>query len=337
MCRSRYASGGTSELRRGDGTRNVPATLASPQVGAILNRMNIGQAYVNGAWLPASELSIPVGDLGFVLGVTVVERLRTFNGRPFRTEEHLTRLHRSLEIVGWDAAAIITQVRGALSAFPDLNAELMTPGDDWNIAAFVTPGATVDAAQPTVCVHGGPIPFAAWAHKFETGVEVCITDIRQTPANCWPPELKCRSRMHYYLADQEAARRRPGARALLLDQRGFIGEASTANVVAYYKDRGLVTPRLDGVLPGISQQFLFEIADELGVPHSEADILPAELADDDEAFLTSTSICIQPVVRQDDKPIGDGTPGPVYRQLLAAWSKKVGVDIAAQAKQFANR
>jgi branched-subunit amino acid aminotransferase/4-amino-4-deoxychorismate lyase len=299
--------------------------------------MNLGQAYLNGAWLPASQLTIPVGDLGFVLGATVVERLRTFNGRLFRTEEHLARLHRSLEIVGWDAAALTAQVRDALAAFTDLNAELMTPCDDWNIAAFITPGATADAAQPTVCVHGGPIPFAAWAHKFETGVEVCITDVRQIPANCWPPELKCRSRMHYYLADQEAARRCPGARALLLDQRGFIGEASTANVVAYYKDRGLVTPRLDGVLPGISQQFLFELADDLSIPHSEADILPADLAAADEVLLTSTSICLQPVVQQDGQPIATGAPGPVYRQLLTAWSEKVGVDIAAQAKQFATR
>ena len=299
--------------------------------------MNLGQAYLNGVWLPARELAIPVGDLGFVLGATVVERLRTFNGRLFQVEGHLARLERSLEIVGWNAAALAAEVRDALAAFTDLNAELIAPGDDWNVAAFVTPGATADAAQPTVCVHGGPIPFAAWAHKYEVGVEVRITDVRQTPPDCWPPELKCRSRMHYYLADQEAARRCPGARALLLDQRGFIGEASTANVVAIYKDRGLVTPRLEGVLPGISQQFLFELADELAISRSEADILPAELAAADEVFLTSTSICIQPVVRQDDRSIGDGQPGPMYRRLLEAWSAKVGVDIAAQAKRFANR
>lgn len=300
--------------------------------------MNVGQSYLNGTWRPAGELLIPVDDLGFAMGVSVVERLRTFNGRPFRVEAHLARLRRSLEIVGWDADALTAEVRGALAAFIDLNAELMSPGDDWSLGAFITPGAAAATPQAhTVGVHGGPIPFAPWAHKFESGVEVCITDIRQVPANCWPPELKCRSRMHYYLADQEAARRCPGARALLLDQRGFIGEASTANVVAYYQDRGLVTPRLDGVLPGISQQFLFELADELRIPHEEADLLPADLAAADEVFLTSTSICIQPVVKLDGAPIAGGAPGPIYRRLLAAWSEKVGVDVAAQARQFADR
>jgi branched-subunit amino acid aminotransferase/4-amino-4-deoxychorismate lyase len=143
--------------------------------------------------------------------------------------------------------------------------------------------------------------------------------------------------MHYYLADQEAVRRQPGARAVLLDQQGFIGEASTANVVAYYADRGIVTPRIDGVLPGISQQVLFELADEAGLSHTEADLLPAEFAAADELFITSTSICLQPIVRVDGKAIGDAFPGPIYRRLLAAWSEKVGVDIAGQARQFATR
>ncbi|MCC6494541.1 MAG: aminotransferase class IV [Pirellulales bacterium] len=299
--------------------------------------MDQGQAYFNGSWIDARELAIPVSDLGFVLGATVVERLRTFNGQPYRVEQHLARLQRSLEIVGWDAAALTAEVQGAIAEYVRRNQRLFISGDDWNLTAFVTPGDAASAVRPTVCVHGGPLPFAGWAEKFDVGVDVCITDIRQTPASCWPPELKCRSRMHYYLADQEAARRCPGARALLLDQRGFLGEASTANVLLYFANRGLVTPRLDGVLPGISQYALFDLADPLGIPHAEADILPDQLALADEAFLTSTSICIQPVVRHDGQPIGDGQPGPVYRRLLAAWSDAVGVDIAAQARRFANR
>jgi branched-subunit amino acid aminotransferase/4-amino-4-deoxychorismate lyase len=143
--------------------------------------------------------------------------------------------------------------------------------------------------------------------------------------------------MHYYLADQEADRKCPGARAVLLDERGFVGEASTANIVAYYEDRGLVTPKLEGVLPGISQRMLFELAGELGIPHAEGNITPADLAAANEAFITSTSICLQGVVHQDSNPLGDGKPGTIFRKLLAAWSNAVGVDIADQARHFANR
>ena len=299
--------------------------------------MSVGPAYLNGKWIEARELSISVDDLGFALGVTVVERLRTFGGAPYRTLEHLARLHRSLTIVGWDADRLRDEVGAAITGYAERIAPLVAPGDDWSIVALVTPGLTADAAVPTVCVYGQPLPFALWAAKFEEGVAVCITDVRQTPGNCWPPELKCRSRMHYYLADREAARRDAGARALLLDQRGFVAEASTANVVAYFHDRGLVTPRRNGVLPGVSQQALFELADELGLAHSEADVLPEELAAAAEMFLTSSSICLQPVTTQDGQPIGDGRPGPVYRRLLAAWSARVGVDVATQAQRFAVR
>jgi branched-subunit amino acid aminotransferase/4-amino-4-deoxychorismate lyase len=293
-------------------------------------------AYLNGNWVPASRLTVAVDDLGFLVGATVTERLRTFRGEIFRLDQHLARLRRSLSIVGLDADAIAPEVNGAIGEFIARNRPLIDREDDWSIVAFATPGVA-GAGQPTVCVHGYPLLFRSWAMQFETGVPVVITSIRQVPNNCWPTELKCRSRMHYYLADQEADRKCPGARAVLLDERGFVGEASTANIVAYYKDRGLVTPKLEGVLPGISQQMLFELAGELGIPHAEADITPAELAAADDAFITSTSICIQQVVHQDGEPIGAGKPGPTFHKLLAAWSDAVGVDIAAQAKRFANR
>jgi branched-subunit amino acid aminotransferase/4-amino-4-deoxychorismate lyase len=57
----------------------------------------------------------------------------------------------------------------------------------------------------------------------------------------------------------------------------------------------------------------------------------------DEAMLTSTSVCLLPIVECDGKPIGDGQPGPMYRRLLAAWSDLVGVDVADQARRFSTR
>lgn len=293
--------------------------------------MSTPVCYFNGRWIAADEIAISPDDLGFLLGATVTERLRTFAGQPFRVAEHVARLRHSLEVVGWRAERLAAEVEGAIGQFVARNAALIAPGDDWAIVAFVTPGVTYDAAQPTVCVHGFPLRFAGWAHQFAAGVAGVVVDVRQVPGNCWPAELKCRSRMHYYLADQEAARKQPGARAILLDQHGYVCEASTANVVAYFADRGLVTPKLDGVLPGISQQVLFELADGLGMTHGEADLTPEELAAADEAFLTSTSICMLPLVQLDGRPIGTGAAGPVFQNLLQAWSKLVGLDIGGQA------
>jgi branched-subunit amino acid aminotransferase/4-amino-4-deoxychorismate lyase len=295
------------------------------------------QGYLNGEWRDASSIRLSLDDIGVTLGVAVVERLRTFGGKPFEVEGHLRRLRRSLEIVGWDAAPLVDEVRAAIEEFVRRNSPLVAPGDDWAIAAFITPGSTADAAQPTVCVHGFPLAFSTFADRYDAGVHLCVVDVRQTPDNCWPPELKCRSRMHYYLADREAARRFPGSRALLLDQRGYVGEASTANVVCWSQAGGIVVPRLEGVLPGISQAFLFALADEFGIARREADITPEEFCAADEIWLTSTSVCLLPVTRVDDHVIGDGRPGPTYRKLLAAWSTRVGVDVAGQARTFASR
>jgi branched-chain amino acid aminotransferase len=299
--------------------------------------MNLCVAYLNGNWIPSSELSLSVDDFGPLMGVTLSEKLRTFNGQPYRVPAHIARLKHSVTIMGWDAEAIGDEATRAVEEFVVRNRESFNEGDDWNITLFVTPGKTANAASPTICVHGHPIPFHQWAHQYVQGVEALIVSIRQVPANCWPTELKCRSRMHYYLADREAARQSPHARAILLDQDGYVGEGSTANVIAYFKNRGLVTPRIEKVLHGVSQEVVFELAKSLGIAHVEQDVQPAELLQADEVFFASTSICLLPVVRLDGLPIDGGTPGPIYQQLLAAWSDQVGIDIAAQAQKFAVR
>jgi branched-subunit amino acid aminotransferase/4-amino-4-deoxychorismate lyase len=299
--------------------------------------MDAIQAYLNGQWVDSRELRLPVSDLSIALGVAVSERLRTVHGKPFRQADHIRRLQRSLEIVGWDPPALAQAAATAIDQFVARNAPLMAPGDDWAISVLVTPGSSPDARQPTVCVDGFPLPFVRWARQFELGVDAVISPIRQVPAACWPPELKCRSRMHYYLADREAEQTVSGARPILLDTEGYVTESSTANVVVYDPHRGLMTPELSEVLPGVSQQMLFELADALGIPRVQQRLTPDQLAAAPEVFLTSTSISVLPVVRLEGEPIGTGAPGPVYRRLLRAWSDCVGLDLAAQAQQFALR
>lgn len=295
------------------------------------------QAYFNGEWIDDRALAIPVGDPGFALGVTITERLRTFGGRIWRQTEHVRRLHRSAEIVGIDPA-VASELDAAITEFmrrhEPLRAAAKADGveDDWTIVVFATPG--VDG-EPTRCVHGYPLEFRHWAHQYDAGVSLWTSSHRQTPENCWPAELKCRSRMHYYLADQEAQRREPGARALLLDQDGYVGEASTANVVIYNEGEGIVSPRMAKVLPGVSVAVLRKLAESEGVPFVERDITIEEFRAADEAWLSSTSICLLPIVRCDGEAIGAGKPGPVYGRMLGAWDRAVGLDVAEQARSRA--
>lgn len=299
-------------------------------------RMPITWAYLNGHWIPDSQLCIGVDDIGFLMGATVTERLRTFHGQVFRLDEHVRRMRHSLEIVGLAADEIATQIGTAIQEFVARNEAVIPADDDWSILAFATPGTSA-AGPPTVCVHGYPLPFARWASQFLDGVPVVISDVRQISPRSLPPELKCRSRMHYYLADRQAAAAWPGARAILLDEDGMVAEATTANVLAYRHGEGLVSPPPNHILSGVSLAVVQELAAGLAAPFVQRPLSADELRTADEVMLTSTSVCLLSVVSCDGAPIGTGRPGPRYRELLAAWSALVGTDIAEQARRMAAR
>jgi branched-chain amino acid aminotransferase len=300
-------------------------------------------AYLNGRYVPLSQAAVGVFDVGFLQGVTVAEQLRTFNGRLFRLDLHLARLARSLELIGVDPGMPLSEIGKIATALVEQNRVLLDPSDDLGATIFVTPGMSATYAAvmpntgPTVCVHTQPLTFGAWADKYRTGDSLVVTDVRHVPAECWPPELKCRSRMHFYLADKQAGRAQRGARALLLDERGFVTEASTANIVVYRNDHGFISPPKEHILPGVTVAVLEELAGKLGIAFGHSELIVHDVANADEVLLCSTSPCVWSVTQLNGQPVADGKPGPVSRRLRQAWSEMVGLDIEAQARRFAGR
>ncbi len=306
-------------------------------------------AYINRRIVPASQAVVSVHDQGFLLGVTVAEQLRTFGGKLFRLSEHLNRLDRSLAIVGVDPGHSHADFARIADEIVSHNHKLLAEGDDLGLTIFVTPGLSsfapaplspplpITTLAPTVCLHTRLLPFHQWANKYRDGESLATTEVEQVSTRSWPAELKCRSRVHYYLADRQAAARFPGARALLLDEDGLATEATSANVLVYRRSEGLVTPPRSRILPGISLAVLTELATTLPITVTERNLRPADFASADEVLLCSTSPCILPVTQFDGQPVGNGKPGEVYSQLLAKWSELVQVKIAAQAAHFAVR
>jgi len=300
-------------------------------------------AYLNGRYLPFSQAAISVTDGGFVQGVTVAEQLRTFGGKLFRLEQHLARLARSLAIVGIELGMPVEKLGEIARDLAEKNHALLDAADDLGLSMFVTPGpystfATGGvAAGPTIGLHTYPLPFHLWHEKYERGESVVVTDVMQVPSACWPTELKCRSRMHYYLADKQARQKEPGARALMLNEQGYVTEASTANILVYYRDVGLVSPPKEMILPGVSAATVEELAGDLGIAFSFRSLTVDDVAAADEVLLCSTSPCVWPVTRLNGRPIGEGKSGDIARRLLAAWRELVGINIQEQAKKFLNR
>jgi len=295
-------------------------------------------AWLNGAFVPLSDARLPVWDLGVVQGATVTDMVRTFRQRPYRLEQHFGRLRRSLASVGFEIEPGDEDLAAIIARLLEENADPDEPLADLGVVIFVTGGPQAMYAQglqdsdgPTVCVHTFPLPFERWAAKYTEGQTLVVPEIAQIPAGILDPQIKYRSRLHWYLADRAARTARPGAAALLLDLDGFVTETSSGNLAIVEGDQ-IVAPPVGKVLEGVSLEWVFELADSLGLHPRREDISVERLIDADEVFVTSTTYCLLPVTRIDESEIGDGQPGPVSRRLLSAWSSCVGLDIVGQAR-----
>ena len=289
-----------------------------------------------------SQLTVSVWDSGFVQGVTIAEQMRTFGGRIFRLDQHLERLANSLEIVGILLEVPISELGEQASEIAAHNHRLLAKGDDLGVSLFVTPGpygafAPSDARGPTVAIHTYPISFASFAAKYDCGERLATTSVEQVPPTCWPPALKCRSRMHYYLADRQAKSVDPSARALLLDRDGFVTEASTANIVLYQNSIGFISPPREKILPGVTIATLEGLASQLGIPFQYREVTVDDVLESEEVFLCSTSPCLLPVAALNNQSLGARVPGPIFARAMEAWNQLTGIDIVGQARQFVRR
>lgn len=301
--------------------------------------------FLNGNMVPASQAHLAIFDAGVVLGATVTEMTRTFRQQPYRLDDHLDRLYRSLKYTRMDIGTSKSELASISRELVAHNARLADPEDELGLIHFVTAGEFPVYAgsagrsartTPTVCAHTFPMPFELWAPKLKTGAHLVTPSIRHVPPQCFDPKMKYRSRMHYYLADKEAQLVDPDASALLLDLQGNVTETGGSNFLIV--ERGvIVSPTLVNTLPGISRAMVIELAAKLSIPFVEKDIQVHSVMNADEAFTSTTPYCLLPVTKINGVAIGDGQPGPMFRRLLAAWSAEVGVDIERQIEEGASR
>ena len=295
-------------------------------------------AYLNGRISPVSQTMLPIFDMGVVMGASITEMARTFRHQCFRLREHVERLYRSLKHVGFETDLTREALVDLALELVEHNARLIPSGHDLGVSMFVTAGTALVYSgfegmqtyrKPTVCVHTFPLPFELWADKYTAGQHVVVPSIRHLPPECLDPKIKARSRMHWYLADEQARLVDPKAIALLLDRQDNITETSTANFFIVRNGR-VLTPSGRNTLQGISQQVVIELAERLDLRFEQRDFQTYDVINADEAFTSSTPYCILPVTKINQKPIGDGRPGPVFAELLRAWNQVAGLDVVEQ-------
>ena len=281
---------------------------------------------VNGRTFDQEHAVISVFDHGFLYGEGVYETLRTYNGQPFLYDRHMRRLRNSAGMmalsVPLDDAAIDARVRetmraAALGDAPDREAYiriLVTRGIG---ELTYDPTATPD---PSIVVIVKPIVEPP-PEVFEHGVAVSLVPIVRNHPGSVNPIIKSNNLLNNALAMQEAFRR-GGYEGVMRNYRGELAECTQSNLFVV-KNGAALTPPLDaGLLPGITRGFLFEVGAEQGLAVREAVLRDDDLFGADEAFLTSTTREVVPIVQVDDQPIGNAAPGPVTRALLDGYRRK---------------
>lgn len=295
-------------------------------------------AYFRGRMIPAVDAKLSIYDLGIVMGATVTDMARTYRHEPFRLRDHLVRFYESCKYARLQIPLSLEETEQMTHELTRHNARELSAKADLAIVYFITPGENPVYAgsaagtvhlEPTFCIHTFPLPFSNWSHLFRDGAHVVTPSIRHIPPQCVDPKIKCRSRMHWWLADQEARLVDPKAITLLLDTDGNVTETGGSNFLIA-KQGVLISPTARNTMRGISRQNVIELCAKLRVAFTERDFQVHDVINADEAFLTTTPYGIAPATRINGLPIGKGTPGPLFKRIATAWSEQVGFDILEQ-------
>jgi len=293
-------------------------------------------AWFNGKIVRESEVLIPFRDQGFLRGDAVFDMTRSFNGRAFRVEEHVTRLYRSLKYLDIDPGLSPAEITSISEEVLARNRHLLGPGEDYWLAQRISrgvgrvPGDNWNHYGPNVIVECVPLPLRERAKHFRDGIDVVTPSLRRTPPDALSPRAKMHQYLNLVLADREVKAQNPDAWAVLLDVNGNLAEGQGSNIFLV-RDGALTTPRERYVLPGISRQATIDLARQLLIPFEEKDLDLYDAYTADECFLTSTSLCICGVRSLNGRTFGAGrVPGPVTERLIDAYREVVGCDFVAQ-------
>lgn len=266
--------------------------------------------HLNGVVMPLGEARISPLDRGFLYGDGVYEVTPVYGGRPFRHREHLARLTRSLEEIrlrnpheaaGWDA----------------LYEELIgrNGGGDQYLYLQVSRGAEygrnhapLPDIAPTVFAFCAPLPTPD-PKVFERGIR-CITAADTRWARC---DIKSVSLLANVLLRQQAID--AGAAETILIRDGLLTEASSSAVHVVVDGVLIAPPNSPRILPGTTRAMIEELAAAANVPMQTREITEPELRGADEIWLTAAIRGLAPVTRLDDRLVGSGAPGPVWRRL----------------------
>ena len=275
------------------------------------------EIYIDGKFVPEEEAKVSVFDHGFLYGDGVFEGIRGYNGRIFRLEDHIDRMYDSAKTI--DMAIPITKAE-----FAEIIKETVRRNNLKNayIRPIVTRGIGTMGLDPRHCEKPTIICIAIewgamYGDLYEKGLTAVTVAIRRNAPDALPPNVKSMNYLNNILAKIEA-NYKGGDEAIFLDAQGRISEGSGDNIFIV-KNGIIYTPYTLTNLKGITRNVLIEIAEKLGIQLIEAELGFFDLYTADEVIVTGTAAEVGPIVTVDGRSIGSGRPGPITKQIMAAF------------------
>lgn len=293
--------------------------------------------YIDGQYFEKDRARVSVFDHGFLYGDGVFEGIRAYSGRVFRLDEHVDRLYRSAKAIMLEIPLTPTEMREVVLETCRRNS--LANG---YIRVVVSRGSGDLGIDPRNCRVGATVVVIADKltmypqSMYENGMGVITTSTRRNSPAALDPNIKSLNYLNNILAKIEVNRAAraggdvPIGEGLMLNLDGYVAEATGDNI--FVVERGtLVTPPVHvGILEGITRNTVMDLARQMLMPVEERVFTMTTVYGADEVFLTGTGAEVIPVVKVDDRTIGDGRPGPLTRKLITAFRELVnreGVDI----------
>jgi len=275
----------------------------------------MSKVFLNGKLLPVEDAKVSVLDRGFIFGDGVYELVPVYSRVPFRIEEHLARLERSLGEAKIRNPYSRAQWRSHIHGLIDAQ-----PFEDQGIYFQVTRGAAKrDHAfpkdvEPTVFMMANPLVNPPRAQVERGGAAVSAPDNRWLRCDIKSISLIGNVLLRQLSAEAEAAE-------TILFRDGELTEASASNV--FIVKRGVIQspPKSNLILPGITYDVITELARADQLPIEFRSITEEEVRSADEVWVTSSSKEVFPIVTLDGKPVGDGKPGPVFQRMYRLYQE----------------
>jgi len=278
--------------------------------------------YLDGKFVDEADAKVSVFDHGLLYGDGIFEGIRLYGGNVFRLDEHLERFEYSAKGILLDMPLTRDEWSHAICETCRQNGL-----KDGYIRAVVTRGigdlglAPWLCAKPSYFVIASKISLYPPEH-YEVGLSIVTVPTRRIGPASLPATIKSLNYLNNILGKIEA--KQAGAlEAIMLNDQGYVAEATADNVFIVHKGEILTPSASQGALRGVTRSTILDIAKATGIPVREANLTRYDLWCSDECFLTGSGAEVIPVVKLDGRVIGDGKPGTVTKRVLAEFRKRV--------------